>query len=46
MFKNKVVLLTSIALLTASSSAMAVNLKIQSVLNSTGSEVGYVRDFA
>ncbi len=46
MFKNKVVLLTSIALLAASSSAMAVNLKIQSVLNSTGSEVGYVRDFA
>ncbi|MFT7466178.1 MAG: TRAP-type mannitol/chloroaromatic compound transport system substrate-binding protein [Brevundimonas sp.] len=46
MFRNKVVLLTSVALLTASSSAMAVNLKIQSVLNSTGSEVGYVRDFA
>jgi TRAP-type mannitol/chloroaromatic compound transport system substrate-binding protein len=46
MFKNKVIFLTSIALLAASSSAMAVNLKIQSVLNSTGSEVGYVRDFA
>ena len=46
MLKNKVVLLTSIALLAASSSAMAVNLKIQSVLNSSGSEVGYVRDFA
>ena len=48
MFKNKVGLLTA-ALVAFSSSAIAdghVHLKVQSVLNSTGSEVGYVRDFA
>jgi len=47
MFKNIVGLLT-VAVVAFSSSAMAgnVHLKVQSVLNSTGSEVGYVRDFA
>ena len=48
MFKNKVGLLAA-ALVAFSSSAIAdghVHLKVQSVLNSTGSEVGYVRDFA
>ena len=48
MFKNKVGLLAA-AMVAFSSSAIAdghVHLKIQSVLNSTGSEVGYVRDFA
>ena len=48
MFKSKVGLLAA-AVVAFSSSAMAdghIHLKIQSVLNSTGSEVGYVRDFA
>mgnify|MGYP001280799618 CR=1 FL=1 len=48
MFKNKVGLLAA-ALVAFSSSAIAdgnIHLKVQSVLNSTGSEVGYVRDFA
>ena len=47
MFKNIICLLAA-AVVAFSSSAMAgnVNLKVQSVLSSTGSEVGYVRDFA
>lgn len=47
MFKNIIFLLAA-AVVAFSSSAMAgnVNLKVQSVLSSTGSEVGYVRDFA
>ena len=47
MFKNKICLLVA-AVVAFSSSAMAgnVNLKVQSVLSSTGSEVSYVRDFA
>ena len=48
MFKNKVGLLAA-AVVAFSSSAIAdghIHLKVQSVLSSTGSEVGYVRDFA
>ncbi len=44
--KKFVLMLTALIALGFGTSATAVNLKIQSVLNSTGSEVGYVRDFA
>ncbi len=44
--KKFVLMLTALIALGLGTSATAVNLKIQSVLNSTGREVGYVRDFA
>jgi TRAP-type mannitol/chloroaromatic compound transport system substrate-binding protein len=46
MFKNKIILLTSVALLAASTSAMAVNLKIQSVIGANGSEATMLKEFA
>ena len=48
MFKNKVCLLAAVVVAFGSSAFAGdnIHLKVQSVLSSTGSEVGYVRDFA
>jgi len=48
MFKSKVCLLAAVVVAFGSSAFAGdnIHLKVQSVLSSTGSEVGYVRDFA